>query len=87
MSRDQTLGVVILIGAIAVIGVYGWLLISDYQIYALIIVATIAVLGVMGIIAWIGWTMATTPPPKPIEEITAEIETQTEEKATEKNED
>jgi len=22
--------------------------------------------------AWIGWTMATTPPPKPIEEITTE---------------
>ncbi|HII85418.1 TPA: hypothetical protein HA273_02335 [Candidatus Bathyarchaeota archaeon] len=24
--------------------------------------------------AWIGWTMATTPPPKPIEEITTEME-------------
>jgi predicted DNA-binding transcriptional regulator len=28
----------------------------------------------MGIGAWIGWTMATTPPPKPIEEITSEME-------------
>jgi len=26
----------------------------------------------MGIGAWIGWTMATTPPPKPIEEIEQE---------------
>ncbi|MBX5321753.1 transcriptional regulator, partial [Candidatus Bathyarchaeota archaeon A05DMB-3] len=28
--------------------------------------------AVMFIGAWIGWTMATTPPPKPIEEITSE---------------
>ncbi len=32
----------------------------------------IAVVAVLGIGAWIGWTMATTPPPKPIEEIEAE---------------
>ena len=27
---------------------------------------------ILGIGAWIGWTMATTPPPKPIEEIETE---------------
>jgi predicted DNA-binding transcriptional regulator len=32
----------------------------------------IAFVAVLGIGAWIGWTMATTPPPKPIEEIEAE---------------
>ena len=32
----------------------------------------IAFIAVLGIGAWIGWTMATTPPPKPIEEIEAE---------------
>jgi len=32
----------------------------------------IALVAVLGIGAWIGWTMATTPPPKPIEEIEAE---------------
>jgi predicted DNA-binding transcriptional regulator len=31
----------------------------------------------MAIGAWIGYTMLTTPPPKPIEEITAETETET----------
>ena len=68
MSKDQMLGVLILIGSIAVIGVYGWLLyVPDYQMLALIIVDTIAVVGVMGIIGWIGWTMATTPAPEPIE--------------------
>jgi cytoskeletal protein RodZ len=41
----------------------------------------VAFIAIMGIGAWIGWTMATTPPPKPIEEITSEIET--EQKATE----
>jgi hypothetical protein len=34
----------------------------------------IAFVAIMGIGAWIGWTMATTPPPKPIEEITSEME-------------
>jgi predicted DNA-binding transcriptional regulator len=33
----------------------------------------------MAIGAWIGWTMATTPPPKPIEEITTEMEEKKEE--------
>jgi len=38
----------------------------------------------MAIGAWIGWTMATTPPPKPIEEITSEIDEKTEEDAESK---
>jgi predicted DNA-binding transcriptional regulator len=38
----------------------------------------------MGIGAWIGWTMATTPPPKPIEEITSEMETEEKKAAEEK---
>lgn len=42
----------------------------------------IAFIAVLGIGAWIGWTMATTPPPKPIEEIEAE-EKKEEEKAKE----
>ena len=43
----------------------------------------IAFVAIMFIGAWIGWTMATTPPPKPIEEITTEIE----EKKTEETEE
>ena len=38
--------------------------------------AFIAVAGVLGILAWIGYTLATTPPPKPIEEIERELETE-----------
>ena len=33
----------------------------------------VAFVAVLGIGAWIGWTMATTPPPKPIEEIDVEV--------------
>jgi predicted DNA-binding transcriptional regulator len=36
----------------------------------------IAFIAVLAIGAWIGYTMTTTPPPKPIEEITAESKTQ-----------
>ncbi|MDQ1279450.1 MAG: hypothetical protein QG670_712 [Thermoproteota archaeon] len=67
MSKDQLLGVLILLGAIAVLGVYGWLIYAGLSWWAFFIVSTVAVFGVMGIIAWIGWTMATTPPPAPIE--------------------
>ena len=38
-------------------------------------------LVVLGIIAWIGWTLATTPPPKPIEEIEKEIKAEEEKEA------
>ena len=61
------LGILILLGAVAVLGVYGWLIYSNLSWWAFFIVATVAIFGVMGIIAWIGWTMATTPPPAPIE--------------------
>ena len=44
----------------------------------------IGFLAIMGIGAWIGWTMATTPPPKPIEEITSEMEKEEKPTAEEK---
>jgi len=43
----------------------------------------IAFTAILAIGAWIGWTMATTPPPKPIEEIQLET-TQTEKETGEK---
>jgi formate hydrogenlyase subunit 3/multisubunit Na+/H+ antiporter MnhD subunit len=47
----------------------------------------VAFIGIMCIGAWIGWTMATTPPPKPIEEVTSEISEEKEEaKVEEKTE-
>ena len=46
----------------------------SFRIWAVTIPVFIAFIAIMFIGAWIGWTMATTPPPKPIEEITTEIE-------------
>jgi len=46
----------------------------------------VAFVAVLGIGAWIGWTMATTPPPKPIEEIEAEEKKEEEKTAEEEKE-
>jgi len=54
---------------------------GNIRFWIVAIPVLIAFIAIMGIGAWIGWTMATTPPPKPIEEITSEMET--EEKKTE----
>jgi len=42
-------------------------------IWLIAVPVAIAVCAVMAIGAWIGWTMATTPPPAPIEELEEEL--------------
>ncbi|WP_440059795.1 transcriptional regulator [Thermogladius sp. 4427co] len=75
MSRDQVVGWVLVVVSIIVIIAYGYILFAtQYSQILLQITAMIAVVGVFGILAWIGYTLATTPPPKPIEEIEKEIE-------------
>jgi len=66
MNKDQGIGALILVASIAGILVYAWLLFT-YAIVVLQITALVAVAGVLVIAAWIGWTMATTPPPAPLE--------------------
>ncbi len=44
----------------------------------------LAITAILGIAAWIGWTMLTTPPPVPLEELEAEEEKKEEEKEEEK---
>ena len=58
----------------------------DFRLWLVAIPVLIAFLVVLFIGAWIGWTMATTPPPKPLEEIEAEekVEEEKEEKAEKK---
>ena len=98
VSKDQAIGwvifivcVVIAIGYIAAlffpteVGKLITLNIKDIyhaRIWLIAIPVLIAFIAILGIGAWIGWTMATTPPPKPIEEIEAE-ETLEEEKEKE----
>jgi predicted DNA-binding transcriptional regulator len=61
--------------------------ISSAQFWIIAVPVFIAFIVIMGIGAWIGWTMATTPPPKPIEEITSEIEEKKEETPAEPKEE
>lgn len=56
---------------------------GEVQFWVVAVPVFIAFIAVMGIGMWIGWTMATTPPPKPIEEITSELEEEKEEEAKE----
>lgn len=75
MNRDQVVGFGLIIVSAIVILIYGWLVfLTNYWDMVLRLTGFIAVAGVFGILAWIGYTLATTPPPKPIEEIEKEIE-------------
>jgi len=83
-SKDQGIGAVILVGCLLGIVIYFWLVFfSEWSLLILQLTGFIAVGGILGIGAWIGWTMATTPPPKPIEELEKEIEEETSEEKTE----
>ena len=66
MSKDQAIGAIILVASVVGILIYAWL-IYVYPIVVLQITAFVAVAAVLAILAWIGWTMATTPPPAPLE--------------------
>jgi TRAP-type C4-dicarboxylate transport system permease small subunit len=98
MSKDQAIGGAILVvcalaAVLYIVGLFGyeqlikpWLNIgsvADVRFWLVAIPVFIAFVAIMLIGAWIGWTMATTPPPKPIEEITTEMEEKKEEPKTE----
>ena len=75
MNRDQVIGTLILAASVIGIVIYGWVLFfTEWMILLLQITGFVAVVAILGILAWIGYTLATTPPPKPIEEIEKEFE-------------
>jgi predicted DNA-binding transcriptional regulator len=98
VSKDQSIGAVILLVCVvlavfylvtlfypswlSVFGIQATWISEEAQFWVIAIPVFIAFIAIMGIGAWIGWTMATTPPPKPIEEITSEIEEKKEEPVT-----
>jgi predicted DNA-binding transcriptional regulator len=87
LSKDQTIGATILV-VCTLIGIFvttlfypQWLNTfgmqvteSNVQFWIIAIPVLVTFIAILGIGGWIGWTMATTPPPKPIEDITSEIE-------------
>ena len=75
MSRDRAVGVGLM--AVGVIGIllYGWLVFfSPWQVLILQLTVFVAVAAVFGVLTWVGYALATTPPPKPIEEIEKEVQ-------------
>ncbi len=72
LDKDRAVGVLLVAAGIIGIIIYGLLLWNPwtgtlYTMTVLAITAFVAVAALLGIVAWIGWTMATTPPPPPIE--------------------
>lgn len=82
MDKDRLIGGIILVASVVGIIVYGWLIYA-FPTVVLQITAFIAVAAVLVILAWIGWTMATTPPPAPIEAPSVSASTGPEEKTSE----
>ncbi len=86
MSKDQVIGSVIAAVCVIVALVYVVLLFfypniqsminigsaANVRFWIIALPVAIAFIAILGIGAWIGYTMATTPAPKPIEEITTE---------------
>jgi len=73
---DKALGYIILIGSLLSIGCYFYLLfISLWGLLTLQVSAFLAVTAMLAIIAWIGYTLATTPPPMPLEDFVEEHST------------
>ncbi len=74
MSRDQRIGLALLLGGILGIVIYGWLVFfSPWSQVVIQVTMFAAVSAVLGVLAWIGYTLATTPMPKPLEEIEKEL--------------
>ena len=87
VSKDQAIGwVIFLVCVVVILGyvvtLFGYeQIIQPYldlgeagnvQFWLIAIPVLIAFVAVLAIGAWIGWTMGTTPPPRPIEEIESE---------------
>ena len=67
---DKTIGRIILLGSLLGIAIYFYLLfISPWCLLTVKVSAFAAVAGILLIITWIGYTMATTPPPMPLEDL------------------
>lgn len=91
VGKDQTIGGMIcaaclIVGILYTVGLFyygnpfaGW----KIEFWLIAIPVFLAFIAILAIGAWIGWTMATTPTPKPIEEFPSETEEKVEEKPAE----
>ena len=74
MVKDQVIGAGLLLGSFAGIVIYFWLVfISLWGLLIVQVSAFLAVTAVLLIVAWIGYTLATTPPSIPLEDLDFDI--------------
>ena len=73
MSKDQSIGALIFITCVTIAIAYPaallWPTLEAIRLWLIAIPVLIAFVAVLAIGAWIGWTMTSTPPPKPIENL------------------
>ncbi len=67
MTKDQSYGALILVVSVAIAFLYLYGIYAGFTLILIEIPVVLAVLAILGITGWIGWTMATTPPPAPLE--------------------
>lgn len=71
--NDKVLGYAILLGSLFGIGLYFYgIFVSCWAMLVLQTSAFLAVAAILAITAWIGYTLATTPPPMPLEDFVEE---------------
>ena len=85
MSKDKAMGgailalcVIVAVGYLALVCVPSFLGLgaTATRLDAVLILVSVVFIAILGIGGWIGYTMATTAPPKPIEEIATETKTE-----------
>jgi len=75
--NDKALGYIILVGSLFGIVCYFYLVfLSPWALLVVQISVFLAVAAVLAIMAWIGYTLATTPPPEPMEDLAEESSTE-----------
>jgi predicted DNA-binding transcriptional regulator len=87
VSKDQAIGwiiflvcVIVIIGYVVTLFGYEQIVqpyldigsVTEIRFWLVAVPVLIAFVAVLAIGAWIGWTMGTTPPPRPIEEMESE---------------
>jgi len=74
--NDKVWGYVILFGSLLGIVCYVYLLfLSPWALLVVQVSAFLAVAAVLAVVAWMGYTIAATPSPEPLEDLTAELST------------
>ena len=81
MGKDRFIGAAILLASVLVAIAYALLLYFGYGSTLTVILVSVALYILLGIVGWIGWTIATTPSPKPIESEVGSAESTEEKRA------